>query len=388
MTDRKLSIDASLSAQGTLYQLYVVVEKCFGMTSGQKIIVERYGDVTISASQQLEIKHYGDSLTDSHLNFWKTLKNWMRDDFDETRYVALLLCTTQEMGKKSSLKAWNAKDIDGRIEILEKIRNEAEAREQSRLQPEGKNPREIPESLRLQRWVMDPTRGNKLHSVVHRFTIAHGSPDISNLYIQIKEKHAKGILRAKKDDFLNALLGFIICPKMVIESSWEISYSLFESKVQELTSKYCKGTKQFPFKYMKTNQPSTHAIEQKDHEDKLFVKKIRDIEYKEMIPAAIDDYLYASRTVFDDLGDYEVPFSHYEIFAGNVLEQFNPRYRNASRNASDVIKDSQSFYDDVMGLDPPTFPGFEPPPHRFKNGVIHIHGDDASKDIKWRLDPK
>ena len=39
MTESKLSNDASASVKGTLYQLYVAVEKCFGMISGQKIIV-------------------------------------------------------------------------------------------------------------------------------------------------------------------------------------------------------------------------------------------------------------------------------------------------------------------------------------------------------------
>jgi len=388
MTNIKLSNDASSSAQGTIYQLYIVVEKCFEMTSGQKIIVEKYGDVTISESQQLEIKHFGDSLTDSHLNFWNTLKNWMQDDFDETRYIALLLCTTQEIGEKSSLKEWNTKDIENRITILKEILDEAEKRERSRHHSDKNNSTKIPKSLRLQRWIMDSNRRKKLRNVVHRFVIAHGSPDLSDLYTQIKERHAKGILQAKRNDFLAALLGFIICPTTVIQNSWEISYSEFESKVQELTSKYCKDTRQFPCKYMKTNQLSSHTIVPEDHAHKLFVRKIFDIEYQEMVPAAIDDYLYANRTVFDDLGAYEVPLGHYKVFAKNVLDQYNPRYRQASRKTTDVIKDSQNFFDEIMGAPPPSFPSFETPPISFKNGVIHMHSDDPAKDIKWRLKRK
>ena len=158
--------------------------------------------------------------------------------------------------------------------------------------------------------------------------------------------------------------------------------------MQELTSKYCKDTRQFPCKYMKTSQPSTQAIVSADHADKLFVKKIFDIEYNEMVPGAIDDYLYASRTVLDDLGAYEVPVKHYEVFAKNVLDQYSPRYRQALRKVTDVIKDSQNFYDEVMGEQPPSFPSFETPPLSFRNGVIHMHTDDLSKGIKWRLEPK
>jgi len=387
MTKSKLSNDASSSLKGTLYQLYVAVEKCFGMISGQKVIIERYGDVTVSESQQLEIKHYGESLTDSHLNFWTTLKNWMRDDFDETAYAALLLCTTQEIGSQSLLNEWNLKDTAGRISILNNIHDQAEARQQKRLESQSDG-HKIPEVLSIQQWVLAPVRNNNLQNVVQRFVIAHGSPEMSNLYTQMKEKHAKGILQAKRDDFLGALLGFIICPKTVILNSWEISYSEFELKVQELTSKYCKDTRQFPCKYMKTSQPSATAVVQEDHADKLFVKKILDIEYKEIVPAAIDDYLYASRTVLDDLGAYEVPVQHYEVFAKNVLDQYKPRYRQALRKLTDVIKDSQNFYDQVMGEQPPSFPSFETPPLSFKNGVIHMHTDDPSKGITWRLEPK
>lgn len=388
MTESKLSNDASASVKGTLYQLYVAVEKCFGMTSGQKLIVERYGDVTVGESQQLEIKHYGEPLTDSHLNFWTTLKNWMRDDFDETAYTGLLLCTTQKIGDRSLLNDWNSKDTDGRIVILKTIHDQAEARELSRVASGGKESQQAPVALSLQRWILTPARKSKLQSVVQRFIIAHGSPDLTNLYDQIKEKYAKGILQAKHDDFLNALLGFIICPQTVTHNSWEISYDGFVAKVQELTSKYCKDTKQFPCKYMKTNQLSSSAEVSGDHADKLFVRKILEIEYKEVVPAAIDDYLYASLTVLDDLGAYEVPIKHYEVFAKNVLDQYNPRYRQASRRVTDVIKDSQDFYDEVMGEQPPSFPSFETPPLSFKNGVIHMHTDDPSKGITWRLEPK
>ncbi len=387
MTEKKLSNDASASAKGTLYQLYIAVEKCFGMISGQKIIIERYGDVTVTKSQQLEIKHYGEPLTDSHLNFWTTLKNWMRDDFDETAYADLLLCTTQEIGDQSLLKEWNSKDVDGRLAILNAIHQRAELREQERT-ARDKSPHKIPESLNLQRWILDPVRKCKLENVVQRFSIAHGSPDINDLYTEVKEKHAKAILRAKQDDFLDALLGFIICPKTVVHNSWEISYPDFVSKVQELTFQYCQGTRQFPCKYMKTNPPSEQVTASEDLADKLFVKKILDIEYKEIVPTAIDDYLYASRTVLEELGAYEVPYSRYERFAKDVLDQFKPRYRTASRNMSDIIKDSQDFYDEVMGEQPPGFSNFETPPLSFKNGVIHMHTDDLSHDIKWRLERK
>jgi len=93
MNDKKQSNDATSSTQGTVYQFYVAVLKCFEMVAGQKVIIERYGDVTLGDQEQMELKLYNQPLTDSHLNFWKTLHNWMRDDFNEDSYEALVLYT-------------------------------------------------------------------------------------------------------------------------------------------------------------------------------------------------------------------------------------------------------------------------------------------------------
>jgi hypothetical protein len=111
MSNQPLVHDATASTKGTVYQFYVAVQKCFEMTSGQTVLIERYGDVTIDDHEQVETKHYSDPLTDNHLNFWKTLKNWMQDGFDATRYASLLLCTTQQFGANAKIAAWNETDV-------------------------------------------------------------------------------------------------------------------------------------------------------------------------------------------------------------------------------------------------------------------------------------
>jgi hypothetical protein len=105
-----------------------------------------------------------------------------------------------------------------------------------------------------------------------------------------------------------------------------------------------------------------------------------------VIPKAIEDYVYACETTLKELKDYEVPFSKYQTFARDVIDQFEPRYRRASRTITDVIKQSQDFYDDMMSTQSPTFPGFQNPPLSFRNGVIHMHTNDSSNSLKWRLE--
>src|SRR5215213_4120973 len=171
-----LKHDATASTKGTIYALYVAVQKCFEMRSDQRVIIERYGDVTIGASQQLEIKDYSDQLTDNHENLWKTLKNWMQNGFDETLYSALVLCTTQMIGAESLLRDWNTQDTDGGIRILEAIYRQSEERLQAREKKDRVSHR-VPDALRWQREVMDSTRRDKLRRVVERFVIADLNPE-------------------------------------------------------------------------------------------------------------------------------------------------------------------------------------------------------------------
>ena len=381
MSDQKLINDARSSTIGLIYQFYIAVLKCFEMTEGQKVILERYGDVTVSASQQLEIKCYGDLLTDGHINFWNTLNNWLQPNFDAAQYSALVLFTTQKIGPNSSLRGWNEAAPEARLEILKNITAEGEAREQKR-QIAKKRLGDTPDILLLQRRVMEPLRNDKLRQVLARFVIADTSPDLSKLHARLKQIHCKGILERTRDDFLSFLLGYILTPSVAEGKSWEINYSEFSDKVAALTALYHKGTSRFPVKYRRTPKDEDLSA----LHDNPFTTKIRDIQYHEVISKAISDYLYASNTVCEEFREYNAPTDNYKVFADEVLDQIEPIRRIALKSVKDIILDSQTFYDNVMRLPVPTFSGFETPFPSFRNGVIHMHFDDPNKKLKWRLE--
>ena len=92
-TDKKLSNDATSSISGTIYQICVALERAFMLEEGQKLWIEKFGDVTVSGHEQVETKQYSDSLTDSHPNFWNTLKNWLLPSFNPAGYIHLTLLT-------------------------------------------------------------------------------------------------------------------------------------------------------------------------------------------------------------------------------------------------------------------------------------------------------
>ena len=100
MNSTKSSVLPTL--RGFHYQVLLGIEKCFELNGGQSIWFESDGDISIRGNEienneQIESKHYDqtDFLTDGHDNFWNTLNNWLKDDFDHTQYAFLILHTTQ-----------------------------------------------------------------------------------------------------------------------------------------------------------------------------------------------------------------------------------------------------------------------------------------------------
>ena len=292
MSADKLIHDATASTKGTIYQLCVAVQKCYEMVTAQKVLIESQGDVTISDNQQVETKLYSDALTDNHKNFWNTLYNWMQDDFNVTPYASLILYTTQQFGERATISKWNEATSQERLEILEAIHKQAEERE-------SKRQSKASDVLLLQRDVLDLSRRDKLNQVIKIFVIEACSPTLPELHTFIKQRYIWGILEGKKDDFLNALIGYITQPQASKEHSWEITRESFEKKVGDLNNLYCRETRVFPRKHFDSAKlPDAHQMN--THCDHAFVRKIRDIEYPTVIPKAVMDYLGAVQTVNDE----------------------------------------------------------------------------------------
>jgi hypothetical protein len=355
------------------------------MTKGQSVFVEHYGDVATSQTEQVEIKRYQDSLTDSHVNFWKTLSNWMQDGFDQSKYSSLILQTTQDYGADSRLRTWNDSSVADRLKILADIHSEGEARERNRKPQSLDKTRVVPESLRFQRGVLHPSKAAKLRDVVGRVVIAANSPDLEPLYELMRQRHCKGILTAKQPDYLNALIGFVMSPGVVSDPRWEITYDQFTAKVKELTSRYCRDTREFPAKYiLSTKSPDPHDVAR--CKDRAFVKKIHDIDYAEVVSEAILHYLAASKTVLEEFRSYEVPDQALALYAQDILAAFIPRYRAAKLKVTHIVNDSKAFYNETIAAPSPQLSGFSNTPITFRNGVLHMQFDDENNELKWRLE--
>jgi hypothetical protein len=314
----KLKHDASSSIDGTIYQFYIAIDKCFDLLDGEKMIIEKYGDVTVSDKYQIEVKQYQEDLTDLHENIWKTIDNWLQNAFDVSHYKNLILLTTQKLGVRSSFKEWNHRKKNEKKQILDDI---AQKFHQQCKKSEN--------TEKLLNSVLDDNKKDKLLDILDKFIILDSSAKDSSYYEQIKQKHGKVVLSSNADDYINSLMGYMLSPIVRIGESWEITYQDFTSKVGSLVNQFKSGTIIFPKKY--TNQ-KVGDDEIDRHNEHLFVKKIEDIDYHDAKSKAISEYVRTNHTISQELGKYAINKDHYNGYEHEIIDTYNPAYSKASRN--------------------------------------------------------
>lgn len=374
--------DATPSTRGTIYQLWVAVARCYEMRKGEKLLIEELGDVTIQDREQMEVKQYTDDLTDGHHNFWNTLHNWMADAFNADVYTSLILHTTQNFGTKARLLEWNDASANRRLKILSEIHGEFEKSFKAKC---DKNSDSKPSKVLIhQRYVLDPAREARLKNIVPKIWIEACQLTLPDLYSRLKDTRAY-VLEGKRDDFLNALLGFVCRPGKMAGERWEITYEEWSAKVGELISTYCKETLRFPRKHYRDEIPDPSKIQQVDE---LFVRKIHDIEYETQLSKAVYEYESTVKTIKEEFIAYQIDPELTKGYARRVENRFISEHSIACRTCTDEICDSQTLYDKVTGSDPPRLSGFDDVPDEFRNGILHIGMNDAEKQLKWKVEKK
>lgn len=379
--DKNLSNDATSSISGNIYQISVALERAFMLEEGQKIWIEEFGDVSISGQEQVEAKHYSDSLTDSHPNFWNTIKNWLQPSFDHKKYSHLTLLTTQSFGANSKLANWNECSPSCRLEILEKILEKSVgSKGRKKVQDKDKKKSSESQVLLYKLYVLDAKQRTLLIEIIPKITIASDSPKLAQLRKKIIDRHAKTILPANHDAFLDDLMGYMISPS-TINNGWEISFSEFSAKLTTVSNQYRRGTVVFPVKNISSISAN---LELEKH--KLFVRKILEIEYQDVVSDAIRHYLFASNTIIKEFKNYEINPDSYSTYQSNLRQTQKTKHRSAKRQLSgDPVVESQNFYDELTGENPLPFLSFEQTPIEFRNGVLHMLADNEVDDFQWRL---
>jgi hypothetical protein len=232
----------------------------------QSVWFEKDGDVSLLASDaaqstQTEVKDYAAPLTDHHENLWKTLKNWLADDFEPVKYGVLMLHTTQAFGTTTRLKDWNSQSAEQRLQVLKEIFSERTTKQLNVEKPSG--------IIKLQKMVMAADEF-LLNSVLGKVTLFTEADNGQELEKQITSRPL-GIPKNNLQSYLQGLIGFVYA--QADQQSWSISHQDFTAKCEELTARLCK--KEFTFPIFTGDEASDLEVE--SHQDRPFVQKINEI---------------------------------------------------------------------------------------------------------------
>jgi len=361
----KLAQDSSSSFKGIVYQFYEALDWCFELLPGQSLYFEKYGDIAITDSINIEVKQYKDNLTDSHENFWKTLSNWLKPPFDHTKYQRLILITTQAIGSTSAFINWNKQSPDERINTLQRILD-------YRAKKYTINT--------YQNLILQNINNNTFSNFVAKIELFDCSPALNDKFDKIVHTRAKHTVLVKnREALIKSLLGFMMSPDIVIDKGWVINEDDFSKELEFLSDKFKTNSRIFPSK-------SNINLDIKQLTgNELYIQKIKDINYEAVIPRAHSDYIETLKVISDEFKQ-GVRSQDYDTFQKDVFRDFDNRYGYFSRNAKDIILDSQNFLDDFQDRESPNFIGFEHKPYKwFRDGVVHINMDDDKQALKWKL---
>ncbi|MCL9778958.1 hypothetical protein KCG51_08040 [Neisseria subflava] len=351
---------ALTTAQAFYHQSIVALDKCFEMGEGNCIYLEKDGDISLitegeNTGSQIEVKDVTAALTDHHESFWKTLKNWLAPEFNHEQYNHLILYTTQLFGKTTKLAKWNDSNSQERLKILQDIYSPNSS---------------TSEIAKMQADIMNKGDDALLQIIgkVTLFTEAESKEDILN---RIKERNLSGIPDNNQNAFLQGLIGFIYT--LGNKESWCIPYGKFKEKCVDLTSKLCRKEFTFP------DFQGLIATEQEVAKNaaKKFVSKIQDINYTEVIPEAVGNWLEFTKSLNEDLDNSPAYREKTKNYQEELISIYEAKYRKAKRNSTNPC----DLYDDFIGSEPLLI-GSDRPHIAYRNGVMH-DAMDSNANLKW-----
>ena len=372
----KLKFDSTLSIKGILFQFLIALERCFEMQEGQSVYIETYGDVSVlgslSDSKQIESKLYKKALTDSDKNVWKSIYNWMREDFPIDTFSSLILLTTQKVPMGSAWLNWNGKNPSERMNVLINIKKSFDLRK-----------RKDKDLATYMNVIFDAKNAMRLSQIAKMLYIDSISMDGNQYHKFLQEKYGKGIPDIQKGKYINHMFGYILSPD-IVSHDWKITYDDFTSEAEEITKTLVENTAVFPTKVKLAD------IKESDYNGYAFVEKIKDIKYgDDVISGAINDYVHTASMIQQELEKSETKKNSLLQYEENLKGEYTAKYRKASRNYNDGerIAKSQDFYDDMTGSSDITFHTYNCVDLYFHNGMLHIMADE-NDELVWLLKDK
>ena len=397
-----LPVDATVLFVALQYQLLVAVEQCHYLMPGECLWIEAMGDVTVPGKTQIEVKHYRDKLTDSHQNFWNTIRNWLHERFDRSSYKSLVLLTTQEFGAQSRLKDWNILTAVQRLEHMQEIGSDGASAPQTQMEepPEPQDDavqtaettaRKPSKARALQQEVLAPENRAALFEVLERMLIIPGENALPERIDSYKTRYLKTIRLSLQQQYLNDLLGFMFSTELVLDG-WKITHEAFTAKLTALSSLYMKHPSEFPLRDLR---PLEEKVDLDEIRPMLFAKKILEIEGEKYLKHAALHRLFAQDTISGLLKD-QIPIKHsLDLYLHNhrsnhfVAREAAILDCNGLQDDAALKKASLRFYLARLGASTEPFCAMANTMPEFRNGVYHMLADESpekkDEEFHWKL---
>lgn len=366
----KVCFDSTSTIKGLIFQFLVALERCLEMQEGQSVYIERFGDISIVGggdSKQIESKYYKRDLSDLDENVWNTLSNWIDSSFPLEKFSSLVLLTTQKVGRRSKWNNWNEMSLSERKNIINDIHRKRSKSEKI---------------TKIFDKIFSPNNFLRLEDVIKKLTLDSLPIDGISYYNKLRDVHGSHLPLIQRDRYINALYGYIFNPH-IIENSWEIQFDAFSREKMELSKKLQDNTTIFP------NKIHLKDIDVNNYTESLFVKKIKDIEYDEVLSDAVSDYAHTAQMIMQEINISSTIKLSYEEYEDNLESSYKTKYRKACRKCgnNEIISKSQDLYDDIIDSNDGTFHTYNNVPNYFHNGVMHILAEEKP-NVVWKLKKK
>ncbi len=374
MNSNTFDNDATLKLLGPLYQYIVALECCLNANKDEIIYIEQRGDVA-NHDMSMEVKHHCDEkhrLSDRHEDFWKTLANWVNNYHVISNYQHLVLLTTSIIDEKSKFWNWNKFSKEEKYQIIKDISNEEITKTISNY---------VEKIFNFNSYLF--YQECDLLKILNKFKIKHSHKRIKEKYDELLEHPAFiTIPFENRKELLRNLLGYI--QELAIENpeDWKIKQEEFEKQMISLARKYVKD--EIPLPHIRTIED----IDVQEFQHEVFVKEIEKIDYKKVIPSAVDNYIRTKNdTVHLYNSDIEM-HSNIKKYEKELIESLG--YEKDSESMLENVdittrkKASRKFYLSCMKWQLKKVDGILINEDYFQRGMLHLIVDD--KKFKWLIE--
>lgn len=275
---KTFSNNATLKLLGYDYQKLFALECCLNAKPGDIIYIECYGDVaTKDISYELKKRDEKYNMTDQSPDFWKTLKNFVKEWKSISQFSKLVLHTTAFVDKNSIFFDWNSKSADQKLRLIEIVKQ---------------NPNQsIKKFTDIIFGFNDTYTEDDLLDILKKLEIDYSQSSIKEKCEEIKNHPAFLSVDEKlRDQLIEQLYGYISMKAIEDSSRWKIIYNDFSKDIQH----YFRSFQQNEIPY-----PDLLAdVEYTGHEKYRFIDELRAIEFDSEVESAVIDYLRAEKNSF------------------------------------------------------------------------------------------